>query len=405
MGVLNTIPIKLQAARMLARTALPYLSHALWTVGFIEDKGLGTLAINAKWQVRFDPEFVNTSTVDDLAVILYHEINHPLRDYFRRRGNRDVKVEINNCTFDLFNLAHDLEINDDLKTSGLEISNSLAENMLVPEKFDLPSGRLAEQYYDTLLNDLPKVASVCAEFKPCTEGESVGESGNEGESEGKAGISELELELIRQKVAEEISKHYGNVPSSLLKWAQQQLNRPVDPRSELKAVAHRVVEIARGHGDYTFTRPSRRQESTPDGLILPSMQQKSARIAIVVDTSDSIDDENLTDEFNYLTGLFRALRARLHVFIGGTEFTSYHTKSIRAIDTYSRGGTDMAKAMLACEQLRPRPDAIFVLTDGWTPWPKKMRLPVIVVLVGQSVSNPSQYGYKVVRIDKGLRVG
>jgi predicted metal-dependent peptidase len=48
-----------------------------------------------------------------------------------------------------------------------------------------------------------------------------------------------------------------------------------------------------------------------------------------------------------------------------------------------RGGTDMGVGIAAACALRPTPNAVVVITDGFTPWPDtKPRIPVVVCLVG-----------------------
>ena len=48
-----------------------------------------------------------------------------------------------------------------------------------------------------------------------------------------------------------------------------------------------------------------------------------------------------------------------------------------------RGGTDMGAGIAAATKLRPLPNAIVVVTDGFTPWPHRPPgLPVVVCLVG-----------------------
>jgi predicted metal-dependent peptidase len=48
-----------------------------------------------------------------------------------------------------------------------------------------------------------------------------------------------------------------------------------------------------------------------------------------------------------------------------------------------RGGTDMGAGIAAAVRLRPSPNAIVVLTDGFTPWPQRRPgVPVVVCLVG-----------------------
>ena len=41
----------------------------------------------------------------------------------------------------------------------------------------------------------------------------------------------------------------------------------------------------------------------------------------------------------------------------------------RDVELLGGGGTDMGAGLAKAAELRPRPDLIIVLTDGYTPWP------------------------------------
>ena len=77
------------------------------------------------------------------------------------------------------------------------------------------------------------------------------------------------------------------------------------------------------------------------------------------------------------------------------------------------GGTDMGAGLAAATGLRPRPQVVVVLTDGWTPWPARSPRAVSVV-VGLLADPPLDGGgvgggpagvpswARTVRIDRAL---
>jgi hypothetical protein len=62
----------------------------------------------------------------------------------------------------------------------------------------------------------------------------------------------------------------------------------------------------------------------------------------------------------------------------------------RKVQLLGGGGTDMGVGLAKATELRPRPDLIVVLTDGFTPWPNEAPkgIRVIVGLMDPSGSVP-----------------
>src|SRR5690606_30374258 len=97
------------------------------------------------------------------------------------------------------------------------------------------------------------------------------------------------------------------------------------------------------------------------------------RVAVVVDTSASVDDGLLARALGETDGAIAALG------VPGSHLTVYsvdaavHTaqKLTRARDArlVGAGGTDLRLGLRAIEAQRPRPDVVIVFTDGDTPWP------------------------------------
>ena len=74
--------------------------------------------------------------------------------------------------------------------------------------------------------------------------------------------------------------------------------------------------------------------------------------------------------------------------------TSRHTArvvSVGGLELVGGGGTDMGAGLAAAARLRPRPQLVVVLTDGYTPWParKPSGIAVVIGLIGESDAAPS----------------
>jgi predicted metal-dependent peptidase len=101
--------------------------------------GLNTFAVTKHGVMLYDPAVVERWSVEEIAAVIAHEVNHPLRDH-EARGER-INAEHN-----LWNVAADLEINDDLKRAAMK----LPDGGLFPERFGFDDGLTAEEYYRAL---------------------------------------------------------------------------------------------------------------------------------------------------------------------------------------------------------------------------------------------------------------
>jgi predicted metal-dependent peptidase len=135
--------------------------------------------------------------------------------------------------------------------------------------------------------------------------------------------------------------------------------------------------------DFTYRRPSRRAAAMPD-VILPSLRQPLPTVAVVIDTSGSMSDEMLAQVLGEVGGLLNSLgvaRNRLHVVCCDAEaYAAQRVLNAHEVRLLGGGGTDMGVGLAAAAELKPRPDLILVLTDGFTPWPQ--RPPKAKVVVG-----------------------
>lgn len=122
--------------------------------------------------------------------------------------------------------------------------------------------------------------------------------------------------------------------------------------------------------EYSYRRPSRR---ALDDVILPTLQRPIPDVAIVVDTSGSMDDDLLGRALAEVEGVLkRAGLRQVRVLAVDTDVHAVRNVTRASqIRLAGGGGTDMGAGIAAAAALRPRPSVVIVLTDGYTPWPDR----------------------------------
>jgi len=342
---------------------------------------LGTVGTDRYWHLYIDPDVVATWSVEELGSVLIHETHHLLRDHADRANALGVTTDQQRR----FNVAADCEINDDLRDLSLPVGG------VSPEVFGFAPGELAETYF-VLLESLQALGGP-----ECGSGaHGVGQSWELGPSHGPV-VGKVEADLIRQQTAIDIRSSLqagGQVPAGLERWARAYLNPTVDWRRELGAQVRSGIDLIAGSVDYSYRRPSRRTGS-PIGraVILPALVQPVPRVAVVVDTSASMSELSLNQALAEIKGLLQSntgTRARLSVLACDTAVhQTQRVFSASQIQLTGDGGTDMGAGIRAALALRPTPELVVVITDGFTPWPGVRPLvQIVVALIGEGPEPP-----------------
>ena len=373
----------------------PYYRVAAMAMTPVAKEDVKTMAVDRWWRIYYNPSLEGRWTPEEGAAVVIHELEHLLRDHAGRAKGRDPE---------LWNVAADLEINDDLRKEGLPLPKSV----LLPKKYGLPPGLLAEEYY-ALLEASPKLAaSLLAQAggegaKPLEGRDGSGAGGTPGSWEEAApgnekgqgevpGVGEAQAQVLRRQVAQEIraAKSRGEVPERLRRWADGILEPQVDWRQELRAAIRRGVELARGKADYSYARRGR--QAPP--FILPGLVGYAPRVAVVVDTSGSMAGHDLGQALGELREILRTVPRRRGLPVLAVDAAVHKVKEVfrlEDVELEGGGGTDMGVGLKAALALRPRPQVVVVLTDGHTPWPDRppKGARVIVGLIGEGGKAPS----------------
>jgi len=395
----------LTAARLRALRDCPYFAHALFSVVPVAAEGLGTFAVDASWRLYLDPATLAQWGPQHAAGVLNHEVSHLLRDHARRAealGPRRDHL--------LWNYATDAAINDDLLAAHI----ALPEGAMTPDALGLPPEGIEENYYRAL-------ADQHDEDPNSGEQGDHGEQSEQGEGDAEAGVgcgsgagdapaswelptpgrashgedtdanaadtpavSAARAQLVRRAVAHSVREHVesnaqgngrGTVPAGLRRWAQDTLAEPtIDWRRALAATIRRAVQYRAGSTSPTYARLPRHRLP---GILTPGARRPQVTVAVVVDTSASVGAHLLRTALAEIGGIVKATGVPdrgLNVLavdadVAATTRVRRASTVVDDVDLSGGGGTDMRVGIAAAHALRPRPDAIVVLTDGETPWP------------------------------------
>lgn len=244
------------------------------------------------------------------------------------------------------------------------------ESGVLPETFDLEEHGTAEQYYRELVRNAV-VVEVSLQCGSGCSGHSA--DGEIGPAE-PGGTDSVERELLRRIVAAAVVEHEraqgcGSVPDGLRRWADDTLTPRVDWRRVLASAVRRGVHLRAGAADYSWQRPSRRDlPGVP--VIRPGMTRPVPDIAVVVDTSGSMGDQDLARALSEIRSILTRVVPGDAVRVYSTDADVAAAEQVfnaRQINLTGGGGTDMRVGIAAAAESKPA--VIVIITDGITPWP------------------------------------
>jgi predicted metal-dependent peptidase len=411
----------LSAARLhAAHRLMPYLAAALFRLRPFAVDGLGTFAVDERWRLFVDPDVAAAWGVVPAAGVLLHEVGHALRDHAAAAGREGPLVDRY-----AFNLCADAAINDDLVAAGVGLPGApvLPGHLRDRRGRPMPVGWTAQRYYA----ELPRVdqpagvpgarapgvapagdtgpAPGVVPGRPAVPGASCGEVGGGAghgvlvpgsaldPDEGDGGVGPAAQRLVRRAVAAAVGRAtaVGDVPAGLRRWARDELAPPtVAWQQQLRAAVRRGVADAAGALDTTYARPSCRRVP---GVVLPGSRRPRPRVAVVLDTSASMDEGRLAAALAEVDGIARSVAGsgqRLRVV---TVDAAVHDVSVvgraRELALRGGGGTDLTPGLHAAVTGPERADVVVVLTDGHTPWPARPPRAAtrwVVALVGDAAA-------------------
>lgn len=426
--------------RAYLRKKAPYLATTIYGLVPEAVKGCGTMAVTSGMVMYYDPDWIENEpefkTVDAggtftgyecVAGCIHHECQHVVRGLDRLEALPDKK---------LANIAADMAINYDLRCTGWKLPSWV----VYPETCGFPGGKTLEEYYKLLLK---RKDSALKAIQQMLEGSGVLErmgsgqgNGNQDQEQGQAdgapmagqcggaagnaknealeqelnervGRTKADTERIKRVTACQIQEHIkangrGSAPGF---HAEDLVYKPkkseVDWRRQLSRVVRRTVgAVIAGANDFSMRRPSKR--SMVLGVVRPGLIDQLCEVAFIRDTSGSMGAKDLNDANNEAIAVMQQLGLDEVWFMDADvkvhSCKRMRLKDIPAAKALGRGGTDFREALAKAATLRPRPDVVIYLTDGygWAPEKKPSAFEVVWCIVPSSrTKNPAKWGHVV----------
>lgn len=289
----------------------------------------------------YNPKWFEGLTAMERVGFLAHEVMHVVLLHITRRQEREPEK---------WNIACDYAIN----------------NHLIQEGFILPRGGLVDPQYEdmtaeAIYADLPDSNSGGnGLLDPGKCGGVMDHPGNDGTA---GTVSAIESELtVAIHQASEAAKAQGKLSADM----ESLISDITKPKVDWKAVLARFLR-ANNKSDFTWVRPNRRFISR--GMYLPSLYNTCLEeIAIAVDTSGSITDEELTQFTTETSHILHELAPERVQFIQCDyevkETTEYTRESLPLKVTYQgRGGTAFEPVITYLKENHPNVAALVYLTD------------------------------------------
>jgi predicted metal-dependent peptidase len=444
----------LAQARLRACRYWPFASHAILSMVPTPRPGLGTLAVDQHWRLYYDDAALQRMSIEEAAGVILHELDHLLKRHHKRG-----KSLVGEGQWEAWNYATDAAINGDLKAQDIP----LPEGVVYPERFNLPAGLSAEEYFRQLTNPnleqdhepqtTNKTDSTPNESQsdtatandtgsrtddqgsnhpghegapgstagsadrmehPCGQNEAsqpvepqpIGASGSCSDgrqrpwelgppNDNNPGLDEADQEQLIHVTAKNVmEREHSQESARHRRWATDILNPPIDPAARLLNLVRRYCDLTFGIGERSYRRPSRRNGNPR--MVLPSNVAPLPRITVIVDTSGSMDEQDLGLSLGLIRKVLNSFRIRdgIKVITGDTQG---QTKQLclsdpKRIDLTGGGGTNMARIVSEVLETRPQPQMILICTDGHTPWPTHdPGIPIVACLTNPRASLPEFY--------------
>ena len=353
---MTTASQKMVKARANLVMGHPFFGTLALRLKIVEDLSIETASCDGT-SIRYNPKFVNKLPLSKVQGMIAHEVMHPAFLHHTRRGSRDKNK---------WNQACDYSINTILHNAGFDLPKGGCLNPAY-------NGMTAEHIY-TLIPDDPKDDNGQGQGQGNDPGGDGGvddspNSQNSGGSQSQQNHEEAEWKVAVAQAAH-VAKQTGHLPGDIERMMEE-LFEPVLP---WRNILHRFM-TEKCNDDFSWKRGNRR--FIAQGLYLPSRLSDDAmgEIVVVIDTSGSIGQEELTEFGSEIKGIVDEARpSKVRVIYCDSRIA--HIDEFGPDDdlqfaAHGGGGTDFRPPFAWLEENQIVPRALVYLTDGRGPFPEQ----------------------------------
>lgn len=402
------------------------------------DPKIPTACVNARGDIRYNPDWFETLELDEIVFVLAHEVMHYLCMHCIRRGSRNPQ---------LWNVAGDGHINPMLVASRVgkmpqdgiwheggadKATETIYSEMEdeypdppppPPEEGDGPTeeggsggdnGSSDKDDDQSEGEDSPESGDNGSSDEGSSEGDEGSSGGDEGDSESQGNdpkgswppkgwgigndldesedISPAEAKNLEEQVrveavnAETCANQMGKMPAALVDFVGKIVHVKTPWYEKCKRFAR-----ATKTNDLTFDVIDRR--FIESGLYLPfESGQGMSNMALIIDCSGST-----CRYWDYFIGHFNKIRNEVKP---DKVFVLYVTTTVDKVEEYTEddpevvltiptsGGTHMPAGVEYVEAYYPDVECMIVLTDGYTDFGKSSSIPVMWAITEARITSP-----------------
>lgn len=332
----------------------PFFATILINLPMKEEPSIKTMATDGT-VFLYNPDFVESLTLDELRFVLCHEVGHCVFQHMFRKGDRHHKT---------WNQAGDYIINDLLvkENVGKMPQGGLHNSQLVQA-----GGGTTEGVYEIIYQEGGGGG-----------GGGQGKGGNgttePGDNHGDplddcmdapgspADKSQAEQEMkVRVAQAAQAAKMMGKLSAGMQRFVDGALKPKVDWREVLRRFVSSKVKT-----DASFAKPKRR--FLADDIYLPSLTGEAlGELVVAVDCSGSVGEKELSEFAAEVRGIVEDCKpSKLHVVYFDSEVAHHDTflpDDDVVISPHGGGGTAFSPVMRFLDEHDIVPEACVFLTD------------------------------------------
>lgn len=329
-----------------AKTALilehPFVGTIALSMPFEFDESIKTAATNGK-RIKFNPEFVDSLTDEEVKFLVAHECFHPMLEHNFRRGDRQHKK---------WNVAADYVINKLLTDESI---GRMPKVGLLDDNIYNAGHGTSEGIYNILPEQDESGGSGAGEpggpLDDCEDGDGSPAEQQQQQAEWKVKVAQ----------AAQAAKMMGKMSANMQRLVDEVLQPKVDWREVLQKFLVKARTDQR-----SFARFNRR--FIAQGLYLPSVSgEQMGEVCFAVDCSGSIDQKTVNQFAAEIKRVKEDLMPeRIHVLYFDSEVShveSYEQHDDLDIKPHGGGGTDFAPVFEKIIELGINPVTVVFLTD------------------------------------------
>lgn len=394
-----------------------------------EKPGIGTIGADTRFNLYYDPEYVDGLSMDDLIYKIKESVAAP----FLRHHERGRQLIYDAHSQAAFTKASKISLNTMFQADGQHIPDGepTVDNTTLKDGTRLAKDMCLEEYFSYFLAEEEDEGDDHGPQNPDGDGEGEGEGGGSGSGEGDGegegdgdqphsdpppggssqdgqprpwedepqhtgmdepsdGVTDGELNSIRQDMLDNCSNNMSKFGGGDFSRTVKDMQKPqLKPHQLLRmAIASNINRFRRGTKEQTYRRPSRRTRPC-DPFIRPSYIDPTPSIAVVVDTSGSMSRSDIKLAMGVIDMAIKNMNVDdIRVVSGDTEIRNDQRKIKRLseVDLQGGGGTNMARIIdtVLSEPDNKLPDLVLLVTDGGTGWPvEKHKVPFVACITGE----------------------